>query len=477
MVSDKFKYQLRKEAQKWQNEGLIESDIYERLATRYHFEKLETISNNRFLAVIITLGFILLGLAVITFVAANWQVWSKLIKVSILLGFFILINTAGFYLYREQSEDWKARLGQGLLLLGGLSLGANIGLMSQIFHQTGATYKLFWFWGLGVLFMAYGLRLTSLGILSLILIGISYFASFYAISMEHLTLQIQLMPLLIAVLFVSLAYWCKSRWIFALSIILFTISLNTNFTILVVNLYDQNSYFLPNIIFLGFYTLPSVLLWAYQDDLGFLSNRVSLGFSAISRKICIFYLGLLFYILSFNFWSYDNLSSRKKVTIESPIPSDWFPFIAVLTILLIVSVWWWWKLGRSQRNNLLWRIDRNSSAIGIMILTNSLLVWWHQRINPLGEFATVMFNLLLFLLAIGLIQQSLKSGKRLGYWWGIILLSVQLFSRMLEYDTGLLFKAVVLFISGISVIFAGIWFENHLKRLQHVRTSEDGISS
>ena len=477
MVSDKFKYQLRKEAQKWQNEGLIEPDIYQRLATRYHFEKLETISNNRFLAVIITLGFILLGLAVITFVAANWQVWSKFIKVSILLSFFILINTAGFYLYREQSEDWKARLGQGLLLLGGLSLGANIGLMSQIFHQTGAVYELFLFWGFGVLVMAYGLRFTSLGVLSLILVGIGYFSSFSALYQATLNIEIQLIPLLIGILFIALAYWCKSRWIFALSMILFTITLNTNFTILIIDLYNQNSNFLPNIIFLGFYTLPSVLLWAYQDDLGFLSNRVSLGFSAISRKICIFYLGLLFYILSFNFWSYGNLGSRKKVTIESAIPSEWFPLIAILTILLIVSVWWWWKLGRSQINNLLWRIDRNSSAIGIMILTTSLLIWWHQRINPLGELATVMFNLLLFLLAIGLIQQALKSGKRLGYWWGIVLLSVQLFSRMLEYDTGLLFKAVVLFVSGISVICAGIGFENHLKRLQEIRTYEEGVSN
>ena len=476
MVSDKFRYQLRKEAQKWQNEGLIEPDIYQRLATRYHFENLDTISNNRFLAVIITLGFILLGLAVITFVAANWQAWSKPIKVLILLGLFTTINTTGFYLYREQSEDWKSRLGQGLLLLGGLSLGANIGLMSQMFHQTGAVYELFLFWGFGVLLMAYGLRLTSLGILALILVGIGYFSSFYALFSDYLSIEIQLMPLLIGVLFVALAYWCKSRWIFALSLILLVITLNTNFIIFLASLYNNNSSFVPGLIFLAFYTLPTGLLWADQDDLGVLSNYVSLGFSAISRKVCIFYLGLLFYILSFNFWSYNNLSSRKKVNVTSTITSEWFPFVAVLIILLIVSVWWWWKLGRSHRNNYLWRVDRNSAAIGIMILTTSLLVWWHQRINPLYELATVMFNLLLFLLAVGLIQQSLKFGNRLGYWWGIVLLSLQLFSRMLEYDTGLLFKAIVLFVCGIAVIFAGIGFENHLKRLQQVRTSKEGVN-
>ena len=462
MLSDKFRYQLRKEAQKWQREGLIEQRLYQQLATRYHFENLEAISNNRFLAVIITLGFILLGLAIITFVAANWQLWSKSLKVFILLSFFIAINTTGFYLYREQSGNWKSRLGQGLLLLGGLSLGANIGLMSQMFHQTGAVYKLFLFWGFGVLLMAYGLRLTSLSILAIILVAIGYFSGFAPSFGLNPSLVIQQMPLLVGVLFIPLAYWCNSRWLFGLSLILLVITFDSN----LIRLLDVSQTFVPGWVAACASGVPPALLWAYQDDLGFLANNPSLGLKSISRKIGVFYLGLLFYILSFNWWWGTSFQERDSSNLESVIPQH-LSVLIIPIIFLIVSIWWWWKLGRSQRNNYLWRIDRNSAAIGIMILTTSLLVWWHLRLHTLGGLATFMFNLLLLLLAIGLIHQSLNIGKRLGYWWGIILLSLQLFSRMVEYDTGLLLKSIVLFLCGIGVIFAGIWFENYLKKFNN----------
>ena len=474
MVSDKFRYQLRKEAKKWQNEGLIESDTYQKLATRYNLENLETVSNNTFLAVIITLGFTLLGLAVITFVAANWQMWSKPVKVLILVGFFIAINTTGFYLYREQSEDWKSRLGQGLLLLGGLSLGANIGLMSQIFHQTGTVYKLFLFWGFGVLLMAYALRLTSLGILALILIGISYFSNlseigYYGHSINELNTfieKIALTPLLVILLFGYLAYWCSSRWLFGLAIILW---LNI-FIINTITFSAINPNFFPGLILACTATIPPAFLWAYQDDLGFLRNSLP-QFAPISRKIAILQLGIIFYALSFNSWWDQNV--RFRGILEWTMSRTEIFFSAIVIVFLLVSIWLWWKLGKSQRNNASWRVDRNTAVIGIMILTTGLLIWWDLRIHELGGLATFMFNLLLFLLAIGLIRQSLKFGQRLGYWGGIFLVSLQLLSRMLEYDTELLFKSIVLFLCGISVIFAGIWFENHLKKLSEVKTAEE----
>ena len=75
----------------------------------------------------------------------------------------------------------------------------------------------------------------------------------------------------------------------------------------------------------------------------------------------------------------------------------------------------------------------------------------------------MLFRSLLFLLAVGLIRQALAQGKRLGFWGGILLLGIQLTARMLEYETGLLWKAIVLFGCGIAVIAAGLWFERYLR--------------
>jgi hypothetical protein len=40
---------------------------------------------------------------------------------------------------------------------------------------------------------------------------------------------------------------------------------------------------------------------------------------------------------------------------------------------------------------------------------------------------------------------------------------------MFEYDTGLLLKAIVLFVSGVCVIAAGLWFERYLLTLNSDR--------
>ena len=100
MISDKFRRELREQAKLWQAEGLIDTSFYQQLSERYQFNTLETASRNRFLSILMSLGGILLGIGVITFVAANWQVWSREVRVALLLSLFVAVNAAGFYLWR-----------------------------------------------------------------------------------------------------------------------------------------------------------------------------------------------------------------------------------------------------------------------------------------------------------------------------------------------------------------------------------------
>lgn len=176
MISDKFRHQLHHEAELWRAEGLINDSQYEQLSERYQFNLLDTTARNRFVMILIGLGSILIGLGVITFVAANWQELSREAKVTLLLSLFIGVNIAGFYLWR-QPHGAQQRLGHGLLILGALILGANMGLMGQMFHISNPFYELLLAWGVGVLAMAYSLRLTSLGVLSILLIWLGYWGS------------------------------------------------------------------------------------------------------------------------------------------------------------------------------------------------------------------------------------------------------------------------------------------------------------
>lgn len=467
MVSEKFRHQLRAEADKWLGEALIERNFYEQLAQRYQFNQLESSARNRFIMILLGIGSILLGLGIITFVAANWQVWSRELKVGVLLSVFIGVNIAGFYLWRRDSDGWQSRLGVGLLLLGGLILGSNIALMSQLFHQSGPIYQLYLIWGLGVLAMAYSLRLTPLAILGVILLSLGYFApssydyirdfyqdgqlSVFGFILQHLAL-------LGTFVLIPLAYWCGSRWLFGLSAVLITLSLASN--LLSLSIYVDSK--LISAIAL---CLPPALLWAYQDSLWVRHPREnSVSLRPIARSLAIVGLSATFYSFSFNFiWtSISNGSWEETISFGRLL-------IVLIDALVLAALmpFAWWRLGQSQVTPRTWRLDFNSAVIALMIMTTGVLWWWHFEVSDISTTATIIFNLLLFLLGVGLVRQSLVTGKRSGFWLGILLLCLQIASRMLEYDTGLLFKAIVLLACGVGVILGGIWFERYLRNFSY----------
>lgn len=448
-MSDKFRRQLRQEVEQWHNEGLIDQAVYEQLCDRYKFNDLEASASNRFILILLGLGSILLGLGIITFVAANWQAWARELKVTLLPSGFISINTAGFYLWRRSNAQWQRSLGQALLLLGALALGANMALMSQLFHQSGQVYQLYLVWGLGVLAMAYSLRLTMLGIFASLLVWLGYLRYLWEPevvafgSLSWLQLFVQHLPVLVGLLFIPLAYWCKSRWIFRLSAIAIIFSLEAN--ILRFNLLGSSPW-MGAIAF----ALPPALLWAYSDSL---LRRHPLPveiFSNIARSLALTFLGVLFYVLSFyGLWNTSLVASPEKVL---PIYS---PPLIDLLLLGVLALWQWVRL--LQRRNL------NNYLVAGMIVISAVVPVWHLSGTPQPANAALIFNLLLFSLSVGLIREGLALGKRQLFWGGMVLLTLSICSRMLEYDTDLLFKSFVLLICGFGLMGGGLWFERRLR--------------
>ncbi|WP_013322278.1 DUF2157 domain-containing protein [Gloeothece verrucosa] len=468
MVSEKFRHQLQKEAKEWFIEGLIDEEAYTRIAARYRFSELETSARNRFIMILIGLGSILLGLAVITFVAANWQVWSREIKVVLLVSLLIAVEVSGFYLWRISSERWQSRLGKGFLLLGGLIFGANLGLMSQMFHQSGSTYQLFLVWGLGVLVMAYSLRLSQMGILAIILVGLGYLSGLFRSSIWEgssiLELAITQMPLLTSLLFIPLAYWCRSRFLFGLAVILIVVSFSWNLGSLLWEFFTFNR-LLGGVLTAVASCLPPALLWGYRDSLWGFSAANAL-FNPIGRFFGLLFLAILFYWFSFNIW-YD-----KPFNYLSETGLNWQQWLYLLDVIGLggLTIWAWWQLAYSGEGNegSQWTLESNSLAVAAIIVLTGLMIFCQITIQPLGAIGTIIFNILLFLLAAGLIREALRTGQRKGFWGGVILFALQLLSRMIEYNTGLLLKAIVLFFCGLAVIAAGLWFERYLRSLNSI---------
>ena len=468
MVTEKFRRQLRQESEKWWSEGLIDAALYDRLSDRYQLQSLEKDASNRFITILMGLGGILLGLAVLTFVAANWQAWSRGFKMTLLLSLLIGINAAGFYLWRSPSfknsqKTSYQRLGQGLLLLGALTLGANLALMSQMFHKSGTFYELLLVWGLGVAMMAHGLRLVSLSILSLILISMGYGLSCLSWVSGQASLPLQLlvmhMPLAISLIFIPLAHWSRSRVLFGFSAILIAAALILN----LVPLSLQDAPASGWIMAIAF-TLPPAMLWSYTSKLWQFSRSPRLAltpqpdaFSPIARKLSIAFLSFSLYLFSFaGGWQGSTFASSSGALV------NWQPLIDAL-LLGIVTGLGWLELLQEKRRSRFQEKFLNSSVMAAMLGLMAGVFILHFEIHSIANLATFIFNILLFLLAIGLIRDGLALSDRQSFWVGMSLLVLGILSRMLEYDTGLLLKSVAFALCGVGVILSGLWFERKIR--------------
>ncbi|MCC3511939.1 MAG: DUF2157 domain-containing protein [Microcoleus sp. PH2017_17_BER_D_A] len=464
MISDKFRRELRAEAKLWEAEGLIDKSLYQQLSERYQFHTLETSSRNQFLSILIGLGSILLGIGVITFVAANWQVWSREVRVAMLLSVFVAVNVAGFYLWRIPASQNKSSnqsilpvtkgrnklLGEGLLLLGTLILGANMALMAQMFHIGGSSYGLFLVWGIGVLGMAYSLRLTSLGVLSALLIGFGYWLAVLdwssKVEFSWLEVLVRQMPIAASLMFVPLAYWCRSRVIFAIGAIAIIFSLQ-------VSIAQAADGGWGAAIFCG---LAPALLWGYDDAMWpYAHSRL---FQPTARSLALLYFAGLFYFLSFHWFWQDSPTPRQT-------GPDWV-LLANVAVLGGLAVFEWLHLGRLEMGRRTQKaVNLTTGAIALFILASAFIPFFHLTFTPIPQLATFLFNVLSFLLAVGLIREGLALGNRQSFWGGMVLITLQIISRVFEYNTELLLKSFVFVLCGIGVIAAGLWFEKHFAKI------------
>ncbi|WP_204141432.1 DUF2157 domain-containing protein [Halomicronema sp. CCY15110] len=487
MASDEFRRELQREAREWQTSELISAEQYQRLAEQYEFATIETAARDRFIMILLGLGSILIGIGAITFVAANWQALSQTVKAGLLFIAMLVCDLSGFGLMNRvgPSDRWR-RLGQALLLLGALLLGANLALMGQIVHTSSTRYELCATWAIGVLAMAYGLRLPFLGMLALLILGIGYWSALWDMVWLQNSLlgvwTLQMMPLLAAVLFIPLAYRCQSPLLFALS----AIAVNSSLMILILDVGRSLPYWLDALVLI----LPFALLWAYDDTLWpWLARQrrrlpwpltnsrpdatpafatparvddTEPPFQPVARGLMLLSLSLIYWVLSFrDAW----LTSASRTLLESPL--RWHNSGLVMLTLGLLAGWTvgaWVYLGWRQRRP--WRLDALSNIIlGFLGITAGLF-WLTFATGPLPIFATTVMNILLAVLSLGMMREGLGSGTRAPFWWGLVMLTLQILSRVLEYETGLLVKSLVFVVCGIGFIVVGLWFEHYVRTLR-----------
>jgi uncharacterized membrane protein len=400
------------------------------------------------------------------------------------------VNALGFHFWKPSidrlgnAQTGRQRLGQGLLLFGALILGANIALTGQMFHIGGSSADLFIVWGLAVLGMAYGLRLTSLGVLAILLTAIGYWIGVSGWDWnqppsDSIRWVMDWMPLIAGFSFVPLAYWCRalrdprkgSKWVFGAAAIVTMGALQAPLSDLAETF---ASYFNSMGIWMAMvFILPAAILWSYDDRLWqrlfsrFASEAELPIFRPIAQGLAVFYLMVLTYSSSFHSaWSYSRTWETRSADLgrlmSEGLPILLNPNLIFFGVLTIVQ---WVFLARPGRVGR-WGLSREDGMILGFLGVIGATTFWHWSVSPIEVVATFLCNALLFLLAVALMRDGLADGNRRIFWSGLTLVALQILSRLLEYDTALLLKSLVFVLCGVGVIVIGLWFERYVRTLR-----------
>lgn len=111
-------------------------------------------SQKRITKIMVSVGAILVGAGILSFVAANWQEIGKFYKILIILC-SMLASYYGGWILKEKYH--RAKTGEALILLGSIIYGAGIFLVGQMFNMRANWPDAFILWMFGL--MALGLAL------------------------------------------------------------------------------------------------------------------------------------------------------------------------------------------------------------------------------------------------------------------------------------------------------------------------------
>jgi uncharacterized membrane protein len=439
MPPARFRRQLKEQLPILESESLITPQQSQALFDRYKLNALGSEATGMLLSFIYTIGSVLIGIGIISFVAAHWEDIPRDMKVIMIFAVMLVVHIAGFCLWRI--FDWFPKLGHTLVLLGTLIFGANIGLMAQIFHIQSNPFNGFFAWSVGAIIIAYATKSIPNAVLAVIVAIIAIFSS--NMSYPH---QLPFwFPLAAFVMFVPFIYYTQSRWALCSTLLLLTIA------------------------------VPFTLASNNADELGFVTGSALAGllffsWGAVSRQkestqfispaASVF--GVFAAALAVYFYSFHGFNEQVILCIKEFSFAKFQNIAIVAAIVLLVS------LALTARA-FYGKIKPIRAFLLILIAANLAAIILPPIFMSFFEI-TIIANLIFTLMIILLFIASFSYEDRRIFWASVLMAALLILSRTLEYETELLIKAVIFTACGVGIIAAGVMFERFLKarRLSHV---------
>jgi len=146
-----------RDIERWLSKGLIDASLAQILRQEQQNNRLSLSQPT----IIVLMAAILVGAAIITFVAANWQEMGRLVRLALLAAAILLgYAVGGFALMRG-----KPLLAEAFYIVGVISYGAAIALVGQMYHLSGDEVDAARIWLIGVAAGAFLLPSRSLALM------------------------------------------------------------------------------------------------------------------------------------------------------------------------------------------------------------------------------------------------------------------------------------------------------------------------
>jgi uncharacterized membrane protein len=160
-----LKRDLHKEARGWVEDGLISTAQAEGICHRYGIDYHDQSQHSSGYYVLVALGYLFIGLAVIVLLGENWQDIPRALRMNGLIAVTLACNGIALFAWQRN----KPGLAVLWFFLGGMMYGASIMLIAQIYH-IGEHFPdgILW-WSVGVLPVALLLRSNLILALAMVL--------------------------------------------------------------------------------------------------------------------------------------------------------------------------------------------------------------------------------------------------------------------------------------------------------------------
>jgi uncharacterized membrane protein len=161
---------LVEELRSWQAAGMISTEQSDQILSQYESE---TESRQRGLSraswVLQAISAILVFLAILLLIGYNWSAMSDVAKLLTIFAVVISTYAAAFYLRFHRKAMGASEIA---FFFGGLTYGAAIFLIAQIFHVNAHFPDAFWWWGVGIWPLAIVMHQNLLHLLLALLMAI-----------------------------------------------------------------------------------------------------------------------------------------------------------------------------------------------------------------------------------------------------------------------------------------------------------------